>query len=152
MGRSADLKLAAEWRARVARQSSSGLTIAAYCRQERVSQPSFYFWKRRLSGETPARVAPSRAKKRRHPRKSQGAWAPFRTASAAQRPQVSPAAHEAFVQIPLPVARGSAWIEFSLPDGTVIRLPEQNLAALERILDTLAGRRRTEPRREVTHA
>jgi hypothetical protein len=30
-------------------QPGSGLSIAAYCREQRISQPSFFAWKRRLN-------------------------------------------------------------------------------------------------------
>lgn len=36
------------WRSLVQRQIESGLSIAAFCRQESLSAPSFYAWKRKL--------------------------------------------------------------------------------------------------------
>ncbi len=36
------------WRSIVAGQPGSGLSIAAYCRQRGISQPSFFAWRRRL--------------------------------------------------------------------------------------------------------
>ena len=39
------------WRRILQRQQVSGLTVAAYCRRARLSQPSFYAWRRRLRGE-----------------------------------------------------------------------------------------------------
>ena len=39
---------AAHWRGVLERQGASGLSIAAFCRQESLSQPSFYAWRRRL--------------------------------------------------------------------------------------------------------
>ena len=39
------------WRGLLQRQGSSGLSIAAFCRREGVSQPSFYAWRRRLRVE-----------------------------------------------------------------------------------------------------
>jgi hypothetical protein len=36
------------WRSIVAGQPGSGLSIAAYCRQQGISQPSFFAWRRRL--------------------------------------------------------------------------------------------------------
>lgn len=43
------------WRDVVARQRRSGLTVAAFCRQQEVSQAAFYGWRRRLSGERSGR-------------------------------------------------------------------------------------------------
>ena len=39
---------AQEWREIVGGQHSSGLSVAGYCRQRRISEASFYAWKRRL--------------------------------------------------------------------------------------------------------
>ena len=36
------------WRGVVQRQSESGLTIAAFCRQQSISAPSLYAWKRKF--------------------------------------------------------------------------------------------------------
>ena len=39
---------AAYWASHIREQASSGLSVRAYCRQHRFSQPSFYRWRRRL--------------------------------------------------------------------------------------------------------
>ncbi|MCO6439039.1 MAG: hypothetical protein J5J06_18255 [Phycisphaerae bacterium] len=45
---------AGRWREILQRQSSSGLSVAAFCRRSRISQASFYTWRRRLrDGATP---------------------------------------------------------------------------------------------------
>lgn len=36
------------WRGVLQRQSESGLSVASFCRQESVSAPSFYAWRRKL--------------------------------------------------------------------------------------------------------
>lgn len=36
------------WRGVLKRQSASGLSVASFCRQESVSAPSFYSWRRKL--------------------------------------------------------------------------------------------------------
>ncbi|MCA9265429.1 MAG: hypothetical protein KDA60_16330 [Planctomycetales bacterium] len=41
----------AEWESRLARWRVSRDTVAAFCRKERVSVPSFYLWRRRLQSE-----------------------------------------------------------------------------------------------------
>jgi len=38
-----------QWREIISAQPTSGLSIAAYCRQQRISQPSFFIWRRRLA-------------------------------------------------------------------------------------------------------
>jgi len=48
------------WRERLRRQTSSGLSIAAFCAREGVSSASFYAWRRRLTTRPhPARPEPS---------------------------------------------------------------------------------------------
>ena len=37
-----------QWRERIRRQQASGLTVAAYCRQNRLAESSFFAWKRKL--------------------------------------------------------------------------------------------------------
>ena len=48
MGRTADGSVAALWAERLARQQRGTLSIAEFCRRERISPPSFYSWRRRL--------------------------------------------------------------------------------------------------------
>lgn len=36
------------WSERLRRYANSGLTVAAFCQRERVSVPSFYYWRRKL--------------------------------------------------------------------------------------------------------
>jgi hypothetical protein len=38
-----------EWRDRLARYAASGRTVAAFCRSESVSTPTFYQWRARLA-------------------------------------------------------------------------------------------------------
>ena len=38
------------WSERLRRYANSGLTIASFCERERVSVPSFYYWRRKLLG------------------------------------------------------------------------------------------------------
>jgi transposase-like protein len=38
------------WQARLRRFAESDLSVAAFCRQERVSAPTFYEWRRKLGG------------------------------------------------------------------------------------------------------
>ena len=57
---------AAFWREAIARQATSGLSVRAFCRNESLSEPSFYSWRRVLverEGDPGARpAASSRAK------------------------------------------------------------------------------------------
>jgi hypothetical protein len=53
----------------------------------------------------------------------------------------APTTAAGFLQLPVTTVRPRAWIELALPDGTVVRLPEQNLAALVAVLRALRGER-----------
>jgi hypothetical protein len=56
MARPKDLALEHTWRQRLRRQTSSGLSIPAFCASEGVSLASFYSWRRRLAARSlPAR-------------------------------------------------------------------------------------------------
>ena len=52
MARTVDAAKAREWRERLNRWRKSGLSVAEFCRRERVAEPSFYLWRQRLSAET----------------------------------------------------------------------------------------------------
>jgi len=43
-----------QWRQRIAQQQSGGQSAAAFCREQGVSENSFYFWKRRLRQDVAA--------------------------------------------------------------------------------------------------
>ncbi len=48
MARGLDLGKLATWQQRMATFQSSGLTVAAFCRQERIAPARFYYWARRV--------------------------------------------------------------------------------------------------------
>jgi hypothetical protein len=59
MARPKDLNLERAWRQRLRRQTSSGLSIPAFCASEGISSASFYSWRRRLAVRSlPARPEP----------------------------------------------------------------------------------------------
>jgi hypothetical protein len=59
MARPKDPNLERTWRERLQRQSTSGLSISAFCASEGVSCTSFQVWKRRLTAHSlPARLEP----------------------------------------------------------------------------------------------
>jgi hypothetical protein len=53
MGRPVNAALRSMWRQRIARQLRSELSVADFCRQERLSLQSFYAWRRRLREDDP---------------------------------------------------------------------------------------------------
>jgi hypothetical protein len=46
-----------------------------------------------------------------------------------------------FLQLPVTATRSTPWIELALADGTIVRLPQQNLTALVTVLRVLRGER-----------
>ena len=127
MAREVNQQLRETWRKRIARQRQNGQTVAECCRQEGVSMPSYYYWKRKLQARQPTQ--PKRATTRRK------AKAPKRSPVKATARSASPP----FVQLPLPAPPTCPWIEVVLSEGTIVRLPQQNLAALHAVLSVLGN-------------
>ena len=42
------------WKEHLQNQKNSGLSVRAWCSENQISQPQFYYWKRKLSQETSA--------------------------------------------------------------------------------------------------
>jgi hypothetical protein len=127
MTRKVNQELRDAWRQRIEQQRRSGLTVAEFSRQEGVSTASFYRWQQELDA-VPA--APAQRTARHRPAKT--------TAPTART--VSPMRTDArFVQLPLASTSSNPWIELMLTDGTLIRLPQQNLAALQAVLQACQG-------------
>ena len=61
MSRSSNPAKVAEWRQRLRRFSTSGLTVARFCAKERVSTPTFYQWRKRLAKSPPRKPKPPKA-------------------------------------------------------------------------------------------
>jgi hypothetical protein len=108
------------WREILGRQSASGLSVAAFCRQESVSAPSFYSWKRKLN----QRDAPSRK----------------RGSRTANSPQETRAVHLVPVRIE---SKSSSPIRIFLPQGVSLEtngeIGESALASLLRALREAHG-------------
>lgn len=112
----------------IRKQEESGLSVAQFCRDNGLHVGNFHAWRLRF------------AKLRDRLQLGSGQLAGDR------RPL------QAFVQLPMPVvstaatvssnaAVGSAWVELSLADGMVVRVPASNLAALETVLKSLSHMR-----------
>jgi len=56
MARSFDGTKRDDWRRRLAKFDSSGLTVVEFCRCEQVSQASFYYWSKRIRDRHDART------------------------------------------------------------------------------------------------
>jgi hypothetical protein len=128
-----------EWRQRIERQRESGLPIVAFCRKEGVSAVTFHTWKRKLLGQAMDRSAADAVSARRRRQPSRG-------------PAAATARGGNFLQLPVLGARSGLWIELTLVDGTIVRIPQQNLAALQTVLAMLRAGEPTVLHGEVAHA
>ena len=138
MARELNQALWDQWRQRVERQRESGLSIAAFCRRERVSQVSFHAWKRKLRASASPRPSREAAMTRRSPtQRGTVTGHRGRRALATHSDTLKRSAN--FLQLPVLGARSSPWIELTLVDGTIVRVPQQNLAALHTVLRVLRG-------------
>ncbi len=62
MGQRRSDERATYWQGVISRQQKSGQSIAAFCREQKISQPSFFSWRRRLAATaTPQFVSVSLA-------------------------------------------------------------------------------------------
>ena len=105
------------WSERLRRYANSGLTVAAFCERERVSVPSFYYWRRKLRGlGGTAGVTNGRVPK------------------AARAPQ-----KRDFVPIAI---RNSVAVKMRLPNGAQLWLPTGDAALLSAAI-AAAGRLET---------
>jgi transposase-like protein len=129
-----------QWRQRIERQLESGLSIAEFCRRENISSHGFYVWRRNLrqaalkQGELRAGARPQRSQR--------GHSAVATSCRPLSRALVGVAAASCptnFLQLPVTAAQPAPWIELLMADGTILRLPQQNLAALITALRVLRG-------------
>ena len=128
-----------QWRQRTERQGTSGLSIVAFCRGEGVSPAAFHAWKRKLRNsasacQPAAGAAPAHRSRRRPVANSQRPVRQHLSASSSAPPQAGD-----FLQLPVCGVRSSPWIELSLADGTLVRVPQENLVALTTLLRMLRG-------------
>lgn len=104
------------WQKLVDRQASSGLSIRAFCRQEGVSEPSFYQWRKKLAAAGNGDAGPA----------------------SSSRDSDSQVGGDF---IPLTLVETSSSLEVVHPLGYRIRITgEVNVASLVRILDVLDRR------------
>jgi len=152
MARKANQVLWVQWRQRMERQRASGLSIAEFCRRENVPRQGFHVWKRKLRHTTSARRASGGAAHPQRVRKGRAIAMPHRRPRQATAKPAMPPRPTEFLQLPVTAAQGSPWIELALADGTILRLPQQNLTALVAALRVLRGERLELPCGESRHA
>ena len=146
-----ELVLLEQWRERLKRQSESGLTVEAFCQKEGVSTSMFYKWQRHLRETSPLPMSTDVAgtgqrtgKKRSQGPRRQRPKAATTSVAASEQPSE-------FLQLPVRSVRSMPWIELTLVDGTVVRIPQENHAALATVLRILQPEGRG-PLAEALHA
>ena len=152
MARQVNQVLWDQWRQRTERQGTSGLSIVAFCRREGVSPAAFHAWRRKLRNsasacQPAAGAAPAHRSRRRPVANSQRQVRRHLRARLPVRPQAAD-----FLQLPVRGVRSSPWIELSLVDGTLVRVPQENLVALTTLLRVLRGDDREAAGREARRA
>ena len=53
MGRQSNQSKAIEWQKRLRRFEACNLTVARFCARERVTEPTFWYWRRKSAGISP---------------------------------------------------------------------------------------------------
>jgi hypothetical protein len=104
------------WRAMLRKQRRSGLTVRAFCRQEQLSEPSYYAWRREIARRDLVSQSPE-----------QPGWASNAVLSTrAKKPlAVSPVFQELAI-LGDDGRRGTpACLEIVLPDGCQVRVPSE---------------------------
>ena len=151
MARQVNQALWDQWRQTIARQHQSGLSIAEFCRRENVPRQGFHVWKRKFRQKTSAHRGAGAAPVQRSPKRRPPGM-PRRQHHRAPAKSAMPPCPANFLQLPVTAAQPARWIELALADGTILRLPQQNLAALITALRLLRGERLELPCGESGHA
>jgi transposase-like protein len=141
-----------QWRQRIEAQRSSGLSITAFCRREGVSPHGFHVWKRKLRDGTAGRHPSREAVAKRHTRRRQAAVTRRRGTRSSLASSAVLGRPGEFLQLPVTASRPSPWIELALADGTIVRVPQQNIAAVVSVLRVLRGERPDLSSAEPRHA
>jgi transposase-like protein len=128
-----------QWRQVIARQRASGLSVAEFCRKENVSRQGFHVWNRKLRQTASAPRGSAGAGLKQRSSKRRRSVAPRRRSRRVLTGPAVPTATPGFLQLPVSTTRPTAWIELALPDGTLVRLLQENLAALVTVLRALRG-------------
>lgn len=104
-------ELARAWQERISAWATSGLTARAYCGEHRLSEPSFYAWRRKLRGRDGATRSgrAGRARSRATTRRA--------AAAAAPRPAFVPV-----TVVGAPVHPQAASIEIVHASGSTVRI------------------------------
>jgi len=132
-----EIVLLTQWRERLKRHSESGLTVETFCQQEGVSTSMFYRWQRQLQSRSSTATTAQKIGTAKNAGKKRAKPSPTHRSELAS--SVGPATEHPpeFLRLPVRGVRSMPWIELTLVDGTVVRIPQENHAALAIVLRTL---------------
>lgn len=137
------------WGQRIERRRQCGGTIGAFCRSEGVSEASYHYWQQKLRQATAVLNSPA-------PKKPMAAAQYVKKSKRASdnggRLQGTADGKTNFLQLPVMAAQASPWIELTLADGTLVRVPQQNTTALAIVLRILRGESLDGLDTEIRHA
>jgi hypothetical protein len=132
------------WREVIRRQEASGLSVAAFCREEQVAPASFFAWRKKLA-EADQQVEQAESGRNANPAPESNASnaAPERGTSATPGRSAN-AAHAQFVPIELsPWPQNTARFEIVHPDGYRVVVPArfdaESLREILRVLKEVAS-------------
>ena len=125
-----------KWSALLAKQATSGLSVAEFCRQKDVTRESFYHWRKQLkSGES-------------SPGESSHGEPEFKEPTVAEffakLSEPPPKTQQRDPFVPLTIVRPSV-LEVDLPCGATLRLPDGNERLLRLVLQILLEREVVQP-------
>ena len=152
MPRQANQVLRDQWRQRIKRQRKSGLSIAEFCRRENISAHGFYVWRRNLREVSRRRREPRADARLQRSRRRSAVVTSRRPLRNALVGSAAPLCATDFLQLPVAAAPTMPWIELAMADGTILRLPQQNLTRAVTALRVLRGERLELPSGESRHA
>lgn len=98
MGRPSSRTAATRWRERIDEWRRSKLSVAEYCRQKQLSQPSFFAWRKRLAGDDAV-------------------------AGRGNSRQVEGRGQSSFIELPPLPVWPTKGVQITLPGGAVVVLP-----------------------------
>lgn len=116
-----DSALERQWRERVVRWQTSGLSVREFCITNGLTEPTFYYWKRELRARDEAASAQRSA---------------AQTTAAKRPPPTSPAAPPTFVPLTV-LPSATLAVEVRCPSGHVVCLPSCEVSALASLFAAL---------------
>jgi hypothetical protein len=125
------------WRGVLRRQRESGLSVRQFCADERLSDASFYRWKRKIAGKDSRRASNSEEEGESRPRAGASSGRGSRKRRQASRVAKPNGSTGAFIPVRLQATAGGL-LEVVHPRGHVVRVPavfDEN--CLRQVLDVL---------------